>query len=486
MSNKSEKLLLLVGVNLSLFNFILVQHVTTAFRQMELAVIVFTLAYFCGISLGYGIAHRIKEKAVEKLLPLFFLMHAVLIVLVQPLTFVLARTIDGYWQGTDLKPGWTFAYGIIFVIILFFGTSLYSLFLPRLLGKDLPLKKAYIREIQGSLCGLMLVPVLASFSHTLLLSAYAVAYIGIVFFISDRAIVRGSTVFIALLFIGRFQAWDQAASSWFYREWYADKGVIRVIYTVYTPYHKIEVVELKDGEKMLLLNGQRQFASGSHHTYSYFIAEYPARLLGKPQSLVLGCGSMSTLGRIGNFVPWVRIVDIDPEVCKTSQKYFQEFNRSEMLKNWDFEADDAKHFLASTDRKFDLVMHDIPPGRTRQTALTYTQEFFTLVKERLSDGGIFSISSLRAVKGESSGYGRKMLTTLASVFDNYFVIVLHNSAYFYGGDGSLKIPAKEEIMAGITHEDKDKVKILFKQDVLDLIGNEKPITIGNTGELVFD
>ena len=55
---------------------------------------------------------------------------------------------------------------------------------------------------------------------------------------------------------------------------------------------------------------------------------------------------------------------------------------------------DAKRFLGSTDQTYDLIVDDIPPAKSRQIALTYTREFFTLVKERLNPGGIFSMPTL--------------------------------------------------------------------------------------------
>jgi spermidine synthase len=236
---------------------------------------------------------------------------------------------------------------------------------------------------------------------------------------------------------------------------------------------------------MLLLNGQRQFAEGSHHTYSYYLAEYPARLLGTPATLILGCGSMSTLVRIGSFVPRVKIVDLDERVCAVSQKYFQEFNRSRELKNWDLQADDAKHFLGNGQERFGLILHDIPPARTRQTALTYTREFFQLVKDRVEPGGLFSIASLNALNPKQS-YGKKMLATLASVFDRYFVILYRGSAYFYGGDSHFAPPDQAALFNAIDHSGKQAARVLTQADVEAIVKGVGVITVSNVGELIYD
>src|SRR5262249_39684747 len=159
-------------------------------------------------------------------------------------------------------------------------------------------------------------------------------------------------------------------------------------------YHRIDVIESDEGGRMLLLDGQVHFAPPQHHDYSYFAAEYPARLLGRPAVAVLGCGSLSTVGRIGDGATLVRIVDIDEGRFAASRAFFGDFTRLDALGGWTFEADDAKHFLATTGEVFDLVVDDIPPARTRQVALTYTIEFFRLVRARLGPRGIFSLPTL--------------------------------------------------------------------------------------------
>src|SRR5262249_46903306 len=136
----------------------------------------------------------------------------------------------------------------------------------------------------------------------------------------------------------------------------------------------------------------------------------------------------------------IKIVDLDPEVFAAAKRFFGKYNRLDELHNWTFTADDAKHFIANTDERFDLILHDIPPARSRQIALTYTEEFFRLVKARLQAGGLFSISSLTPFSRDSH-YGKRMIATLTHVFDRYFILVHRGSVYFYGAaDDTGKIP----------------------------------------------
>jgi len=478
--------LFLCGFSLALLNFILVHPIAVAFRDIELALVMFTLAYFSGLSLGYGLSDRLTPNAIKRYLPVLLLLQCALMIVMQPLAYVIAQNVAELSAPASKTLGTSVAYASVFVLLLCGGTSLFAVFLPQLIdSRTLDLKRAYSIEVLGSLAGLLAILALGSLSYQVVLTVYFAAFL---ILCATLGLARTGLAALALMsaaFLFSFDRLDKYFSGWFYRQWYASSGVREVEETQYTPYHKIEVLRLNDDKFMLLLNGQRQFTEGSHHTYSYYLAEYPARLLGAPTTLILGCGSMSTLGRIGSFVPRVKIVDLDERVCAVSQKYFQEFNHSRDLKNWDLQADDAKHFLGNSQERFGLILHDIPPARTRQTALTYTREFFLLVKERVGPGGLFSIASLNSLDPKQR-YGKKMLATLASVFDRYFVILYRGSAYFYGGDHRFAPPDKATLFNAIDHGGKQAARVLTQADVEAIVKGVGVITVNNVGELIYD
>jgi len=481
-----QLILFLCGFSLALLNFILMHPIAVAFRNVELALIMFTLAYFSGLSVGYGLSNRLSPNVIKRYLPVLAILQCVLMVVVQPLAYLIAQNAAELVAPASITLGTSVAYASIFILLLCGGTSIFAVFLPQLIdSQTISLKKAYSIEILGSLAGLLAIFVLDSLSYQVILTAYFAAFVILCAALQLGRIRLGVLVVLSAAFLVSFDPLDKYFSGWFYRQGYASSGVREVVHTQYTPYHKIEVLRLNDDKYLLLLNGQRQFAEGSHYTYSYYLAEYPARLLGAPKTLILGCGSMSTLGRIGPFVPWVKIVDLDERVCATGQKYFPEFNRARELKNWDLQADDAKHFLGNTQERFGLILHDIPPARTRQTALTYTREFFLLAKDRVSPGGLFSIASLNSLKPKQR-YGKKMLATLASVFDRYFVITYRGSAYFYGGDAHFMPPDKTALLHAIDHSGKQGAQVLTQAEVDAFVKGAGVITVNNVGELIYD
>ena len=99
---KIEFLLFVTGINLTLLNFIMVQHATVAFRQMEIAVIVFSLAYFSGISLGYFFSDRLPRAIIRRLLPAFLIIQMTMIVLLQALFYVVSSDVGKWMDFRDM------------------------------------------------------------------------------------------------------------------------------------------------------------------------------------------------------------------------------------------------------------------------------------------------------------------------------------------------------------------------------------------------
>lgn len=485
-ANRGEWSLVLAGVNLMLLNFILVQHATVAFQRAELAVMVTMLAYFAGVSLGYVVSDRISAAMVRWWLPVCLAMQMVLLLWMQPAYYLVASTVR-IWaarHGLSWMLGDALAGSGVFLLVAGFATSIYAVLLPRVIETGgAGLRRCYSLEIAGSLAGLLLVPVLAGAGHEALLGGYFAGLVALAAATGAGAIVTGLMGLGAGLFLVGFGAWDSAAAKAHYERYY-EWANVEPLFAKWTPYHKIEVMRSR-GVPRMLLNGKQQFVGSSKGDYAYFVAEYPARLLGSPRVLLLGCGSMATVGRIGNFVPEVRIVDLDAEVFGAARIYFQEYNRLDTLTNWTFTADDAKHWLGNSREHFGLILHDIPPARSRQVALTYTDEFFRLVKARLEPGGIFSISSLTPLR-EGSHYSKRMLATLSSVFEHHWVLIHDGAAYFYGGGTGLAEPPPAELLERVYPARREGVRLLTRAGIADLTRGEKIITIANVGDLIYD
>jgi spermidine synthase len=132
-----------------------------------------------------------------------------------------------------------------------------------------------------------------------------------------------------------------------------------------------------------------------------------------PQSpknaLVIGCGAGVTAGAvsIGPGVERMTIAEIEPLVPASVSKYFGEHNY-EVVDNpkVTVHIDDARHFLHTTDQKFDAITSDPLDPWVKGAATLYTVEFWNLVRAHLNPGGVVTVfvqlyeSNPAAVKSE--------------------------------------------------------------------------------------
>ncbi|MGA9835720.1 MAG: fused MFS/spermidine synthase [Gemmatimonadaceae bacterium] len=125
--------------------------------------------------------------------------------------------------------------------------------------------------------------------------------------------------------------------------------------------------------------------------------------------LVIGCGAGVTAGAV-SVDPRVQhetIAEIEPLVPKVVSKYFAAYNFNVVANpKVNVVIDDARHFILTTDQKFDAVTSDPLDPWVKGAATLYTEEFFNVVKQHLNPGGVVTLfvqlyeSNVDAVKSE--------------------------------------------------------------------------------------
>jgi spermidine synthase len=110
--------------------------------------------------------------------------------------------------------------------------------------------------------------------------------------------------------------------------------------------------------------------------------------------LVIGCGAGITAGSVAidPEVQRVTIVEIEPLVPKAANAYFSKEN-FEVVANSKVEIriDDGRHFLLTTNERFDAITADPLDPWVKGAANLYTKEFFTAAKDRLNPGGVVTV-----------------------------------------------------------------------------------------------
>lgn len=109
------------------------------------------------------------------------------------------------------------------------------------------------------------------------------------------------------------------------------------------------------------------------------------------KTLTVGLGTGTTAGCfvLHPEVEEITICEIEPVVADAAAEYFAKENHA--VANDPRTAihfDDARHFLATTDQKFDVITSDPINSWIRGAAALYSAEYFELCKQHLNPGGI--------------------------------------------------------------------------------------------------
>ncbi len=125
--------------------------------------------------------------------------------------------------------------------------------------------------------------------------------------------------------------------------------------------------------------------------------------------LVIGCGAGVTAGAVSidPLVTDQTIAEIEPLVPQVVSTYFAEHN-FDVINNPKVTVllDDARHYLLTTNEKFDAITSDPLDPWVKGAATLYTREFFQVVKDHLNPGGVVTLfvqlyeSSEAAAKSE--------------------------------------------------------------------------------------
>jgi spermidine synthase len=129
--------------------------------------------------------------------------------------------------------------------------------------------------------------------------------------------------------------------------------------------------------------------------------------------MVIGCGAGVTAGAVSidPAVEKLTIVEIEPLVPEVVSTLFGEHNFN-VVDNPKTEVviDDARHYLLTTDQRFDAITSDPFDPWVKGAANLYTEEFWREVAEHLNPGGVVTVfvqlyeSTLEAVKSEVSTF----------------------------------------------------------------------------------
>ena len=155
----------------------------------------------------------------------------------------------------------------------------------------------------------------------------------------------------------------------------------------------IAVSEYADGTRNFHVSGKVVASSESQAMrLQRMLGHVPALIHPKPRTvLVVGCGAGVTAGSITLHPDVERIVicEIEPLIPPAAAKYFG-LENDHVLDDprVDVVHDDARHYVATTKEKFDIITSDPIHPWVKGAAALYSQEYFQMCKQRLNPGGV--------------------------------------------------------------------------------------------------
>lgn len=133
------------------------------------------------------------------------------------------------------------------------------------------------------------------------------------------------------------------------------------------------------------------------------------------QTLLLGLGGGTLYKSLKTNNYDIDVVEIDNRIAEIAKKYFYIENDLNVV------VDDARHFIKTTDKKYDVIIFDLYNSETPPIHIM-TQESFNEIKNRLTPAGLLIINFYGYINGEKGKGARSIYKTLNSTDFNTLLI----------------------------------------------------------------
>lgn len=418
------------GVNLLLIQFVLMRELAISLFCTELTILLVGAAYFLGYGAGYLLAGRVGLVGARRWLIAALLVH--------PLLIPALRAACGACAAHGHK-----AWGppLVFVAVCLLVPGCYTVLLPVLVNAASreALPRYYRMELLGGVAGLVAILTLGCVSVWALAGLYLAILLAMIAASgAGRRVVAALAVWLVIVGMAWPRA-DRLSSEYFYSRFFRWlRGDVRILYSVHSPYQKIEVLQDARGVKRLWLNGLEYFNDGDLEDFNFYLTELSARLLRPRSVLIIGSGSMSALRHLAPYVERITTVEIDRQVADAGERFFADVNQIASLRvPWRLVIDDAKHFLSTTRETYDLILMDIPAPYYLQTALLFTQEFYALAKQHLNPGGMMTLYVAEQILLNGPAYpSARIMQAANGVFRQSWLVTSFaaENSFLYAGD----------------------------------------------------
>jgi len=413
MVRRNDIILFVAGLALGLSQFLMIREFVTVLYGEEVVIVLVTTAFFFGISVGYYLSLKLSPKVFKMLFTLSAFLN---------LTFPISYRYLAVWLNEFESNG------IWLILMLFFYalslSSIFSIFLPKLIeeggGSVKALKRYYTIELAGFITAFIVIGISWNHESTFLLPFYwSLIFVLLASTVETKAVVV--TYLLAMFGTVHFLADNNISSA---VRVYKQKHHLKnpsVVYSINSPYQRVEVVEYPRGNFRLYLDGLLNLDSKGLEDLNYFIAKLPAILIKPDRTLIVGNGTLSSVKKVYPYSKELISVELDSGVVKAGKLFYTTPASLIPYKNWTLFMDDGKQFIRKSKKKFDLVIMDIPSPLTIQEAYLHTKEFYSMVRDKMSSNGVIAVQ-LSGKLQKNDRTPARVTAALSEAFDDVMVI----------------------------------------------------------------
>lgn len=183
------------------------------------------------------------------------------------------------------------------------------------------------------------------------------------------------------------------------------------------------------------------------------------------KALLLGLGGGTLYKQLQQKGFEVDVVEIDSRIEQVAKKYFH------IEKELNVVVDDARHYIRTTEKKYDVVIYDLYHSETPPVHLM-TKEAFSEIKQMLSPEGVLVVNFYGFLEDKKGRAARSIYKTL---LEQQFDVLLYATEGEEKNRNLLFMCGKVELKASqpITHKLIDELDINF-DDAL-VLTDDKPI-----------
>jgi predicted membrane-bound spermidine synthase len=220
-----------------------------------------------------------------------------------------------------------------------------------------------------------------------------------------------ASLFVVFFFIGIFLMRDKTVENKDVKIHYYSEGLLgQILVADVTNISKNKRVR-PTKYRFLFVNRMGQTSinlkSGkSRWDYTKYIAAISDILPENSNVLLLGLGGGTIANTLENIHDGrIDAVELDERMLEIAKKYFNLSNKVNTI------IDDARHYIETTDKKYNLIIFDLFKGET-PPAHVLSRECFTKAGSLLEEGGFIMINFNGFVSGENGLPGRSIYKTL--------------------------------------------------------------------------